>query len=474
MIKSMTGYGKAEAALGHKKITVEIRSLNSKQTDLAVKLPALYRPQEYEIRNLVAKRLQRGKIDVYITVELAGSQNSVTLNKQAFDEYYTQLMALADGQNMAWGTKAVDAALLQVILRLPDVVQTETTTLSDEENHALMKAVEEALNHIEAFREQEGAILIADLLKRIDKIESLKNGVEPYEKARTETIKARIRENIEAIGIPLDSNRLEQEMIYYIEKLDITEEKVRLQNHCNYFREVARSEEGVGRKLGFIAQELGREINTLGSKANEATMQKMVVEMKDELEKIKEQLLNILFSAPSGAGKSTIIGRLLRDFPQLEFSISATSRAPRGKEVHGCEYYFLDHDDFLKRAGNGEFVEWEEVYAGTCYGTLRSELERIWSNGHVIVFDVDVKGGVNLKKIFGKQALSVFIMPPSVEVLHQRLVDRGTDSPEMIAKRVAKATEELTYANQFDCIVVNDCLATAVEEAKKAVAGFIE
>lgn len=294
MIKSMTGYGKAEAALGHKKITVEIRSLNSKQTDLAVKLPALYRPQEYEIRNLVAKRLQRGKIDVYITVELAGSQNSVTLNKQAFDEYYTQLMALADGQNMAWGTKAVDAALLQVILRLPDVVQTETTTLSDEENHALMKAVEEALNHIEAFREQEGAILIADLLKRIDKIESLKNGVEPYEKARTETIKARIRENIEAIGIPLDSNRLEQEMIYYIEKLDITEEKVRLQNHCNYFREVAHSEEGVGRKLGFIAQELGREINTLGSKANEATMQKMVVEMKDELEKIKEQLLNIL------------------------------------------------------------------------------------------------------------------------------------------------------------------------------------
>ena len=158
----------------------------------------------------------------------------------------------------------------------------------------------------------------------------------------------------------------------------------------------------------------------------------------------------IIFSAPSGAGKSTIIGRLLRDFPQLEFSISATSRAPRGKEVHSCEYYFLDHDDFLKRAGNGEF------------------------NGHVIVFDVDVKGGVNLKKIFGKQALSVFIMPPSVEVLHQRLVDRGTDSPEMIAKRVAKATEELTYANQFDCIVVNDCLATAVEEAKKAVAGFIE
>ena len=294
MIKSMTGYGKAEAALEHKKITVEIRSLNSKQTDLAVKLPALYRPQEYEIRNLVAKRLQRGKIDVYITVELAGSQNSVTLNKQAFDEYYTQLMALADGQNMAWGTKAVDAALLQVILRLPDVVQTETTTLSDEENHALMKAVEEALNHIEAFREQEGAILIADLLKRIDKIESLKNGVEPYEKARTETIKARIRENIEAIGIPLDSNRLEQEMIYYIEKLDITEEKVRLNLHLDYFLKTMDSEENCGKKLGFIAQEIGREINTMGSKSNQADMQKLVVRMKDELEKIKEQSLNVL------------------------------------------------------------------------------------------------------------------------------------------------------------------------------------
>ena len=195
---------------------------------------------------------------------------------------------------MACETKPVDAAVLQTILRLPDVVQTDNQTLSETEEHTLMHAVNEALEHIDAFRTQEGAKLIADLLKRIDKIEALKNGVTPYEKERTETIKKRIRENIEAIGIQVDNNRLEQEMIYYLEKLDITEEKVRIQNHCDYFREVAHGDAGAGRKLGFIAQELGREINTLGSKSNEATMQKMVVEMKDELEKIKEQVLNIL------------------------------------------------------------------------------------------------------------------------------------------------------------------------------------
>ena len=159
---------------------------------------------------------------------------------------------------------------------------------------ALGSAVAEALDRIDEFRAQEGTTLIADLLRRIDRIEQIKNEIEPYEKARTETIKARIREHVESLGIPYDAGRLEQEMIYYIEKLDITEEKVRLQNHCRYFREVAHAEQGAGRKLGFIAQELGREINTLGSKSNEATMQKMVVEMKDELEKIKEQVLNIL------------------------------------------------------------------------------------------------------------------------------------------------------------------------------------
>ena len=183
---------------------------------------------------------------------------------------------------------------MAAVLRLPDVVQNEATDIPDEEIAALKGAVTEALDRMDAFRAQEGAILIADLLGRIDRIERLKNDILPYEKARTETIRNRIRENIESLGIAVDGNRLEQEMIYYLEKLDVTEEKVRLQNHCDYFREVSRSEEGVGRKLGFIAQEMGREINTLGSKANEATMQKMVVGMKDELEKIKEQLLNIL------------------------------------------------------------------------------------------------------------------------------------------------------------------------------------
>lgn len=294
MIKSMTGYGKAETMLDNKKITVEIRSLNSKQADLTVKLPALYRSKEYEIRNAVTKRLQRGKIDVFITVEITGDSGCVTINKVAFDNYYDQLMALADGKSMAWGTKPVDAAVLQTILRLPDVVQTDNQTLSETEEHTLMHAVNEALEHIDAFRTQEGAKLIADLLKRIDKIEALKNGVTPYEKERTETIKKRIRENIEAIGIQVDNNRLEQEMIYYLEKLDITEEKVRLANHCKYFLETIEHEDAPGRKIGFIAQEIGREINTMGSKANDHDIQKLVVKMKDELEKIKEQSLNVL------------------------------------------------------------------------------------------------------------------------------------------------------------------------------------
>lgn len=181
----------------------------------------------------------------------------------------------------------------------------------------------------------------------------------------------------------------------------------------------------------------------------------------------------IIFSAPSGAGKSTLIGHLLERFPQLEFSISATSRAPRGSEVNGKEYYFLSNEEFKNKVAAGEFVEWEEVYAGTCYGTLRSELERIWNKGHVIVFDVDVKGGVNLKKIFGDDALSIFIMPPSVEELRRRLEKRGTDAPETIAKRVAKAEEEITYAPLFDKIVVNDSLETAIADAIRITESFI-
>ena len=181
----------------------------------------------------------------------------------------------------------------------------------------------------------------------------------------------------------------------------------------------------------------------------------------------------VIFSAPSGAGKSTIIGRLLEKFPRLEFSISCTSRPPRGKEVHGREYYFLSNDEFKARAGAGEFVEWEEVYAGTCYGTLRSEVERIWAKGHVIVFDVDVIGGINLKRIFGGDACSIFVMPPSVEELRRRLEGRGTDAPEVIDRRVAKAEFELTKAPEFDHIVVNDSLDEAIRETTAIIDQFI-
>ena len=290
----MTGYGKAEAVLDHKKITVEIRSLNSKQLDLTVKVPAVYRQSEYEIRNRIGKRLQRGKIDAYVSYEITGDSVPVNIDRKTFTAYFGQIREIAAENGIDWNGSALDAAVVPAVLRLPEVIQNDQQTVSEAETQALKRCVEEAVDHMEQFRIQEGTILIADLLRRIDRIEQLKEEIVPFEKARAETIKTRIRENIESLGIPFDANRLEQEMIYYIEKLDITEEKVRLQNHCKYFREVARVEEAPGRKLGFIAQELGREINTLGSKANEATIQKKVVEMKDELEKIKEQVLNIL------------------------------------------------------------------------------------------------------------------------------------------------------------------------------------
>ena len=285
----MTGYGKAEAVLDHKKITVEIRSLNSKQLDLTVKVPAVYRQSEYEIRNRIGKRLQRGKIDAYVSYEITGDSVPVNIDRKTFTAYFGQIREIAAENGIDWNGSALDAAVVPAVLRLPEVIQNDQQTVSEAETQALKRCVEEAVDHMEQFRIQEGTILIADLLCRIDRIEQLKEEIVPFEKARAETIKTRIRENIESLGIPF-----EQEMIYYIEKLDITEEKVRLQNHCKYFREVARGEEAPGRKLGFIAQELGREINTLGSKANEATIQKKVVEMKDELEKIKEQVLNIL------------------------------------------------------------------------------------------------------------------------------------------------------------------------------------
>ena len=290
MIRSMTGFGKAERLAPNKKFSVEIRSLNSKQLDLGLRLPAVYRQSEYEIRNIIARTIQRGKVDVFVTVESQAVETPARINKEVFREYLRQM---TDTLAFA-GIDADYDAIVPVIMRLPEVISTETESISDEEHAALIAATEAAAARLDAFRMQEGAILIADLLGRVDRIESYKEEVVPFEKARTETIKARILDNLEKLQADVDRNRLEQEMIFYLEKLDITEEKVRLANHCRYFREVAAGEEGAGRKLGFIAQEMGREINTMGSKANESNIQILVVKMKDELEKIKEQVLNIL------------------------------------------------------------------------------------------------------------------------------------------------------------------------------------
>ena len=290
MIKSMTGFGKGEVALPSKKITVEVRSLNSKQLDLAVRMPGIFRQKEFELRSVAAAAIQRGKADITVTVENTAVSTSATVNKEIFGEYMRQVNEAL----IYSGVSADYDAIVPAVLRMPEVVSAQTESLSEEESAALMQALNIALEQFNSFREQEGATLIADLLRRVDLIEEYKRQVEPFEATRAETIKNRIRENLAQLKVDIDTNRLEQEMIFYIEKLDITEEKVRLSNHCNYFREVAAAEEAVGRKLGFIAQEMGREINTLGSKSNEANMQILVVKMKDELEKIKEQVLNIL------------------------------------------------------------------------------------------------------------------------------------------------------------------------------------
>ncbi|MDE6070557.1 MAG: YicC family protein [Alistipes sp.] len=274
----------------NKKITVEIRTLNSKQLDLNLRLPSAYRQSEYEIRTSLARALVRGKADVFISVESQRVETPARIDKELFGEYLRQT---TDALRYA-GIEASYDALVPAILRMPEVLATETEAISDEEHAALLAATEAAAAQLDAFRAQEGATLIADLLRRVDLIEQYKNEVIPFEEARTATIRTRILDNFAKIGVDVDRNRLEQEMIFYLEKLDITEEKVRLTNHCNYFREVAAHEENAGRKLGFIAQEMGREINTMGSKANETNIQILVVKMKDELEKIKEQVLNIL------------------------------------------------------------------------------------------------------------------------------------------------------------------------------------
>ena len=296
----MTGYGKAECLVANnKKLVVEIKSLNSKSLDLGVRIAPQLRSKELEIRTLIAQRLERGKIDLSIYYQDAAQGDETTsytpINHEAFTYYYKELTSLQ--QELGW---ANNQDIVGAILRMPDVTKIqESNEISDEEWAVVIQTIEEAIKQFNAFREQEGMSLYHMFCEKLDAIATLLTEVEPYEQSRVEKIKARIEANLEQLSATtqqaIDHNRLEQEMIFYLEKLDITEEKVRLTNHLKYFRETMDSEgAGVGKKLGFIAQEMGREINTLGSKSNQSEMQIIVVKMKDILEQIKEQVLNVL------------------------------------------------------------------------------------------------------------------------------------------------------------------------------------
>ena len=311
MIYSMTGYGKAECLIANnKKLVVEIKSLNSKSLDLSVRIAPQLRSKELEIRTLMAQRLERGKIDLSIYYQDAAQGDETStfapINREAFAYYYRELIALQ--KELGW---ANNQDIVSAILRMPDVTKVQDSSeVSEEEWTVVLRTIEEAVKQFNAFREQEGASLYQMFCEKLDAIAALLSEVEPYEQSRVEKIKARMEANLEQLSATtqqaIDRNRLEQEMIYYIEKLDINEEKVRLTNHLKYFRETMGDEamrrkgdeairqEGVGKKLGFIAQEMGREINTLGSKSNQSEMQIIVVKMKDILEQIKEQVLNVL------------------------------------------------------------------------------------------------------------------------------------------------------------------------------------
>ncbi len=287
----MTGYGKAVVAYKEKKINVEIKSLNSKALDLSTRMAPLYREKEMEIRQLIARSLTRGKVDFSIWVEKDTLVDATPVNAALVENYYHQLKAVT-----AHASIPEPADWLTTLMRMPDVLaKTETETLEDDEWQAALQAVRTALDALMAFRRQEGAALERKFHEKVDNIERLLHEIEPYEQSRVAKIRETIVKGLEMIpGVEYDKNRLEQELIYYIEKLDISEEKQRLANHLQYFRETMAENQPNGKKLGFIAQEMGREINTTGSKSNQAEMQNIVVKMKDELEQIKEQVLNAL------------------------------------------------------------------------------------------------------------------------------------------------------------------------------------
>jgi len=288
---SMTGWGKTQYQMQDKLVTVEIKSINSRQFDLNLKIPFLYRDFESEMRSMVSEKVARGKVDLIITQEFVNGTSVSELNKEALKKYFAQISELAG----EFGISGSDI-LFAAAMRFPEVVKTPQILISEEEKTVLFDALSQALNLLVSFRVQEGKALEKDILQHLSRIEELLDQITPFEQERIDAFRDKLRRNLEEYlgknGI--DENRFEQEIIFHLEKIDITEEKIRLANHLKYFREVVQNEELQGRKLGFISQEIGREINTLGSKANHALIQKKVVEMKDELEKIKEQLLNIL------------------------------------------------------------------------------------------------------------------------------------------------------------------------------------
>ena len=292
MLKSMTGYGRAEAIVGGVKYIVEIRSLNAKNADITLKTSLIPREKEMEVRQMIAGRLNRGTIDLFITTEKGpGNTASSTLNRDIFKGYLGQIAAALEGTG--WSAES-GAPVVASVLRLPDVFETSREDFSGEGWTLLSGAIEEAVTRLDEFRTTEGATLKRDILANLESIENYIPMVEKFEAERVAAVRQRIDARIAELALQADSNRLEQEIIFYIDKLDINEEKVRLRQHCRYFRETMEGEEFPGKKLGFIAQEMGREINTLGSKANHAEIQKIVVKMKAELEKIKEQSMNVL------------------------------------------------------------------------------------------------------------------------------------------------------------------------------------
>ncbi|WP_289038113.1 YicC/YloC family endoribonuclease [uncultured Zobellia sp.] len=285
MIQSMTGFGKHAIQLPTKKITVELKSLNSKSLDLNARMPSAYREKELELRKTIASSLMRGKVDFGLYLELTSGETSTEVNELAVKNYMQQLKAIADGD---------DIKLLDMALRMPDSLKTAREDIDETEYESIKLALQEALKEINNFRSEEGEVLEKDFIERIQNLQSLLDQVKAMDPDRQSDVRERLNKAVLDLKTELDANRFEQELIYYLEKYDITEEKVRLANHLEYFASTLKSEDSNGKKLGFIAQEIGREINTIGSKANYAPMQQLVVQMKDELEKIKEQMLNVL------------------------------------------------------------------------------------------------------------------------------------------------------------------------------------